>query len=86
VKALSDRIIRRGGVPSQTLILVAVLALAACNGKAPPQAPPPPEVGVMTAVAQPVTVFEEYVGQTEAVDTVEIRARRLRTPGAPICR
>ena len=23
----------------------------------------------------PVTVFEEYVGQTEAIDTVEIRAR-----------
>ena len=51
------------------------LALAGCNGKGPNQAPPPPEVGVIKAVTQPITVFEEYVGQTEAVDTVEIRAR-----------
>jgi len=54
---------------------LAVLVLAACGNKAAPPAPPPPEVGVMKAVAQPITVFEEYVGQTEAVDTVEIRAR-----------
>ena len=57
------------------VIAAAVLALAACNGKAPPQAPPPPEVSVIKAVSQPIQVFEEYVGQTEAVDTVEIRAR-----------
>jgi len=52
------------------------LALAACSGNSgPPPAPPPPEVGVIKTVAQPVTVYEEYVAQTEAVDTVEIRAR-----------
>ncbi len=53
-----------------------LLALSACSpGKSGNQAPPPPEVGVMKTVAQPVTVYEEYVAQTEAVDTVEIRAR-----------
>src|SRR5258705_8945896 len=52
-----------------------VLLLSACSGKTGGQAPPPPEVGVIKAVTQPVTVYEEYVGQTEAVDTVEIRAR-----------
>ena len=55
-------------------IIVAV-ALAACKAKTQPPAPPPPEVNVIKAVAEPITVFEEYVGQTEAVDTVEIRAR-----------
>ncbi|MEO7726319.1 MAG: efflux RND transporter periplasmic adaptor subunit [Burkholderiales bacterium] len=53
----------------------AVLLMAGCNGKPATQAPPPPEVNVIKAVTQPVTVYEEYVGQTEAVDTVEIRAR-----------
>ncbi len=75
MSALSDRINRRGSVPALSVIAVAVLALAGCNGKGPNQAPPPPEVSVMKAVRQPIQVLEEYVGQTEAVDTVEIRAR-----------
>ncbi len=54
---------------------LAVLALAGCGNKNAAQAPPPPEVNVIKAAAQPIAVFEEYVGQTEAVDTVEIRAR-----------
>ena len=53
----------------------ALLVLAGCSGKGPGPAFPPPEVTVMKAVMQPVTVYEEYVAQTEAVDTVEIRAR-----------
>jgi membrane fusion protein (multidrug efflux system) len=56
-------------------VALALLALAGCGNKSPNQMPPPPEVSVITAVAQPVTVYEEYVAQTEAVDTVEIRAR-----------
>jgi len=54
------------------------LWLAGCNarGDAPPkQAPPPPEVTVLRAQAQAVTLTEEYVGQAEAVETVEIRSR-----------
>lgn len=55
--------------------MLAVLAFAGCNGKAPMPVPPPPEVNVIKAVTEPIKVAEEYVGQTEAVDTVEIRAR-----------
>jgi len=37
--------------------------------------PPVPEVVVTKLAAEKVTVFEEYVGQTDAADTVEIRSR-----------
>ena len=57
------------------LLTIAVFALAACGQKAAPPQPPPPEVTVIRLTPSPVTVFEEYVGQTEAIDTVEIRAR-----------
>ena len=57
------------------LSLAALIALAGCNGKGGPPQFPPPDVNVIKVVTEPVTVFEEYVGQTEAVDTVEIRAR-----------
>lgn len=56
------------------MLTAALLALAGCSGKGAPP-PPAPEVTVIKAVVQPVTVYEEYVAQTEAVDTVEIRAR-----------
>ena len=36
---------------------------------------PPPEVSVIKLSTAPVTVYEEYAAQTEAVSTVEIRAR-----------
>jgi membrane fusion protein (multidrug efflux system) len=65
----------RGPIPASCAIGAMLLALAACSGKNAGQAPPPPEVNVIKAVVQPITVYEEYVGQTEAVDTVEIRAR-----------
>jgi len=65
-----------GATPGLFALAAILLALAACSGESgPPPAPPPPEVGVIKTVAQPVTVYEEYVAQTEAVDTVEIRAR-----------
>ena len=52
--------------------------LAGCNarGDGPAQqAPPPAEVTVLRAKARAVTLTEEYVGQAEAVETVEIRSR-----------
>lgn len=55
--------------------VVIAVALAGCNGRGGPPAFPPPDVNVIRAATEPMTVFEEYVGQTEAVDTVEIRAR-----------
>jgi membrane fusion protein (multidrug efflux system) len=62
---------------SGAFALIALLAalLAGCERKAAPPPPPPPEVTVIKTATQPIMVFEEYVGQTEAVDTVEIRSR-----------
>lgn len=54
------------------------LWLAGCNarGDTPPKAAPPPaEVTVIRAQPRAVTLTEEYVGQAEAVETVEIRSR-----------
>jgi membrane fusion protein, multidrug efflux system len=56
---------------------LATLWLAGCNarGDPPKQAPPPTEVSVLRAQPRAVTLTEEYVGQAEAVETVEIRSR-----------
>ena len=51
------------------------LALSGCKGNAQPQAPPPPEVSVVEVRPQPVTVYDEYVAQTQAPDTIEIRSQ-----------
>lgn len=56
------------------LALLALAQLAGC-GKASPPPPLPTEVAVVKVAIAPVVVYEEYVAQTEAVDTVEIRAR-----------
>ncbi|BBJ00362.1 hemolysin D [Ferrigenium kumadai] len=57
------------------LAVLLLLAMAGCNNKNAPPQPPPPEVSVLKLKAGPVTVYEEFAAQTEAVDTVEIRAR-----------
>ncbi len=36
---------------------------------------PPPRVGVVKAVVQELPQFDEYVGRTQAVETVEVRSR-----------
>src|SRR5437879_2190730 len=43
------------------------------NAKQAP--PPPPKVSVIEVKPQPVTVYDEYVGQTQAPDTIEIRSQ-----------
>jgi membrane fusion protein (multidrug efflux system) len=57
--------------------LVASLAGAALSGCSGRQTPPPqaPEVSVLTVKPAPATFTEDYVAQTEAVNTVEIRPR-----------
>ncbi len=65
--------IRRGA--AIIIALTVALALGACSGKNAPPAPPPADVNVIKVATEGVTLAEEYVGQTEAVDTVEIRAR-----------
>ena len=49
--------------------------LSGCKGNAQPAASPPPEVAVIEARGQPVTVFNEYVARTQSPDTIEIRSQ-----------
>ena len=50
------------------------LALSGCKGSAQPP-PPPLEVAVIEAKPTMVTVYNEYVAQTQAPDTIEIRSQ-----------
>src|ERR1700757_982232 len=52
----------------------AALGLVACGKKDPPK-PPAAAVSTVTVAPQAATVFMDYVAQTEAVNTVEIRPR-----------
>jgi membrane fusion protein, multidrug efflux system len=53
-----------------------LLGLAACGKNAgPPQAPPPPEVGVVVAKAGAVPLTRDLVGRLAATRTAEVRAR-----------
>jgi len=53
----------------------AAVALSGCKGNAQPPAPPPPEVSVIEVKPGPVTVNNQYVAQTQAPDTIEIRSQ-----------
>lgn len=58
-------------------VLGMCLSLAGCQ-HAPPAGPPPPgdpEVEVCTPVYREVTDHEDFTGQTEAVETIDIRPR-----------
>jgi len=52
-----------------------LLALTGCKGSAQPQAAPPLEVTVIETKPTMVTVYNEYVAQTQAPDTIEIRSQ-----------
>jgi membrane fusion protein, multidrug efflux system len=66
-----------------SLLLAAALAAAvvgstACGGKSESKvsaAPPPPAVVVADVKQETVPIYSEYVGQTRAQETVELRAR-----------
>lgn len=70
---------RNATMPTGFVVLaLAALWLAGCDARgdgSTKQAPPPAEVTVVRAEARAVTLTEEYVGQAEAVETVEIRSR-----------
>jgi membrane fusion protein (multidrug efflux system) len=51
------------------------LALTGCKSNAQPTAAPPPEVAVIDVAPRSVTVYNEYVAQTQAPDTIEIRSQ-----------
>ncbi len=58
------------------IFLSALLGIAGCTPKKPQPPPvPSPQVSVVRVSTAPVTVYEDYAAQTEAVDAVEIRSR-----------
>ena len=69
--------ISRLGVVGAAILALGVLSLAltGCKGDAKPAAPPPQEVSVIEAKPSNVTVYNEYVAQTQAPDTIEIRSQ-----------
>jgi membrane fusion protein (multidrug efflux system) len=67
---------RLGFIAAWTLALVVPLVvLSGCKGSAQPATPPPTEVSVIEIKPGPVTVYNEYVAQTQAPDTIEIRSQ-----------
>ena len=56
-------------------LAISSVSLSGCKGNAQPQALPPPEVSVIELKPGPVTVYDEYVAQTQAPDTIEIRSQ-----------
>lgn len=66
----------RAGRLSIFFLVVAFAALLAGCGRQQQAAQAPPiEVGVIKVATAPVTVYEEYVAQTQAPDTIELRAQ-----------
>ena len=59
------------------MMLILLAGISSCGKKqdAAQHAPPPPEVGVAKVVTSPVTLYDDYAAQTEAVESVEIRPR-----------
>ncbi len=74
------------------LFLVALFALSACDKKpAPPKAPPPAQVGVVTLKPQAVALTTELPGRTDAYLTADVRpqvngviTKRIFTEGADV--
>ena len=57
------------------VLIGACAVLTGCQGNAKPAAPPPPQVSVLEVKPSAVTVYNEYVAQTQAPDTIEIRSQ-----------
>jgi membrane fusion protein, multidrug efflux system len=57
------------------LLFACGCVLWGCGGKAQTPPPPAPEVSVIEVKGAPITVYDEYVAQTQAPDTIEIRAQ-----------
>jgi membrane fusion protein, multidrug efflux system len=69
----SNRMMR--AAMTRALLGASCFALWGCGGKSQAPAPPPPEVSVMEVKPGPITVYNEYVAQTQAPDTIEIRSQ-----------
>jgi membrane fusion protein, multidrug efflux system len=66
---------RRPQALAATLIMAILMASAACGDKNTFVAPPPPKVTVSQPVTQPVTDYLEFTGNTQAINTVQLKAR-----------
>lgn len=61
--------------PRRAMSAVALGLLAACSGKSAPPPPPPVDVTVIEMQPREATITIDYVAETEALNTVEIRPR-----------
>jgi RND family efflux transporter MFP subunit len=59
----------------RVVVVVVVGVLLGCGGPPEAVAPAPPEVTVSTPIQRDVTIVHEFVGTTQARESVEIRAR-----------
>jgi RND family efflux transporter MFP subunit len=62
-----------GMLPAAFLIFL--LALVACEGKPAPEPPPPPKVTVSQPLRRDVLEYLELTGNTQALNTAQLRAR-----------
>jgi membrane fusion protein (multidrug efflux system) len=63
------------GTPALLRTLCVAVLLTGCTEAPPPQAPPLPEVRVMSIVARPLSNVVEVPGRLQAIRTAEVRAR-----------
>jgi RND family efflux transporter MFP subunit len=61
--------------PAWGLLLTLFLLLAACGERTTYTPPPPPKVTVSQPVKRQVTDYLEFTGNTQAINTVQLRAR-----------
>ena len=61
--------------PWGLVLSICIPALNGCKSNVQPPAPPPAEVSVIDVRPQHITVYNEYVAQTQAPDTIEIRSQ-----------
>jgi multidrug efflux pump subunit AcrA (membrane-fusion protein) len=66
------RALRYGTLP---LVLLAVVTFLGCNQQQNQGPPPPPKVEVSYPITRVVTDYEVFTGRTEAVNSVDVRAR-----------
>jgi membrane fusion protein (multidrug efflux system) len=66
---------RPGSLRSLLLVSCLGLSLVACHGPAAPPASPPAEVSLLELQPRPARITVEYVAETEAFNTAEIRPR-----------
>ena len=65
-------------IAAASIIAAVALISAACSGKSAHEtsaAPPPPTVVVAEVSQKTIPIYSEFVGQTRAIETVDLRAR-----------